>query len=119
MKRVLIIDNDEATLDVLQEAFCYEGFDVRAVNETNNIFLLIDEHAPDILLVDYILNGINGGELCSQVKADSRTSKLPVIIMSSYHKVFLSLGNYRCDDFIPKPFDLFELIDRVKKQVTH
>jgi DNA-binding response OmpR family regulator len=118
MKRLLIIDNDAATLDVLQEAFCYEGFDVQTANETTNIFTLIDKHNPDVLLVDYILDGINGGELCSQVKTDSRTSKLPVVIMSSYDKVFLSLGNYGCNDFIPKPFDLFEVIDRVKKQVA-
>lgn len=42
---------------------------------------------------------------------------LPVIIMSAYSKVFLSLGSYGCDDFIPKPFDLFELVDIVKKQL--
>lgn len=119
MKRVLIIENDAATLDVLQEALCYEGFEVRAVNETKDVFKLIGEHAPDVLLIDYILDGANGGELCSQVKTNSNTCKLPVIIMSSYHRVFLSLGNYYCDDFIPKPFDLFELIERVKKQLAN
>jgi DNA-binding response OmpR family regulator len=119
MKRVLIIDNDDATLDVLQEAFWYEGFEVRIANETRNIFGLIDEHQPDILLLDYILDGINGGELCNQVKTNSCTSTLPVIIISAYYKVFLSLGDYRCDDFIAKPFDLFDLVDRVKKQLAN
>lgn len=54
MNRVLIIDNDAGTLDVLQEALVYEGFDVKTTEDADDIFGLIDEYKPNVILVDYI-----------------------------------------------------------------
>lgn len=113
MKRVLIVDNDQAILDVMEEVLGYEGFNVKTYSDTDNIFKCIDSFNPDIILIDYILNGINGGELCAQIKKTPETSHLPVVIISAYSKVLLSLGNYGCDDFISKPFELDNLISRI------
>ena len=115
MKRVLILENDEAVLDVMKEALTYEGFEVCSVRETDNIFLLIDEYKPDAILIDYLLNGINGGEICDLIKTNSQTADLPVIITSAYPRVFGPHGSQSCDDFIPKPFDLDDLACRIKK----
>jgi two-component system response regulator VicR len=113
MKRVLIVDNDQAILDVMEEVLGYEGFNVKTYSDTDNIFKCIDSFNPDVILIDYILNGINGGELCAQIKKTPETSHLPVVIISAYSKVLLSLGNYGCDDFISKPFELDNLISRI------
>jgi DNA-binding response OmpR family regulator len=118
MKHVLILDNDPDVLDIMQEALTYEGIDVTCVDEGNDILQLINRHKPDLLMVDYLLDGINGGELCHQVKTNPETCDLPVIIMSAYPRVLLSLGTYNSDDFIAKPFDLGDLVDRIKK-LTH
>ncbi len=119
MKRVLIVDNDPAILDVMEEVLGYEGFKVKTYSDTDNIFSCIDSFNPDIVLIDYILNGINGGELCAQIKKSPETSHLPVVIMSAYSKVLLSLGNYGCDDFIAKPFELDNLISRITTLSAH
>ena len=68
-----------------------------------------------LVIVDYILEGINGGELCHQLKINPRTKHLPVIMISGYQRVLESLGNYGADYFLPKPFDLNELLNVVKK----
>jgi len=115
MKRVLIVDNDPDVLDIMQEALTYEGLHVTCVDEANNILELIDQHKPDLLMVDYLLNGINGGEICHQLKENPKTQHLPVIIMSAYPRVMLSPGNYNSDDFIAKPFDLTDMVGRIKK----
>lgn len=112
-KKILLIDNDQGILDVMQEALNYEGYDVHAVDETDDIMSLVNEHQPDLLLIDYLLNGINGGELCHQLKINKQTCLLPVIIISAYPQVLQSLGNYGCNVFIPKPFDLFYLLDQI------
>ena len=117
LKKVLVLDNDPRILDVMQEALNYEGFDVDTYDGTNDILHLVDCCKPDLLIIDYILNGINGGELCRQVKNCSVTKNLPVIIFSAYPKVMQSLGFYGCNAFIPKPFDLTELIDKVTELV--
>jgi DNA-binding response OmpR family regulator len=113
-KKLLIIDDDEAVLDVMQEALTYEGFEVLISNKADNIHTLINNYSPDLLLIDYILKGINGGDICHQVKNDPVTEKMPVIIISAYPRVLTSLGTYGCDKFIPKPFDLGELVGSVK-----
>lgn len=118
LKRVLVLDNDPSILDVMQEALNYEGFDVDTFGGTDNILQLIDHHKPDLLILDYILNGINGGELCRQVKNNSITKDMPVIIFSAYPKVLQSLGFYGCNAFLPKPFDLSDLIDKITELTT-
>lgn len=114
-KRILILDDDKDVLDVMEEALSYEGYDVRTITATENIFPLLEEFQPDLLMVDYLLQGINGGEICSQVKKNEQTCGLPVVILSAYPRVIGSLGYYHCNKFIPKPFDLHELIDDIKQ----
>lgn len=113
-KKILIIDDDEAVLDVMKEALMYEGFEVEVSYTSDNVDYLINKHLPDLLLIDYILRGVNGGEICHQVKKNPSTQEMPVIIVSAYPRVLASLGNYGCDKFIPKPFDLCDLVGSIK-----
>ena len=114
MRKILVIDNDPAILDVMQEALTYEGFDVTTVEGTHDIHKLVQTTEPQLVVIDYMLDGINGGELCHQIKSNSDTGMLPVILFSAYPRVFNSLGTYGCDAFIAKPFDLTLLIDQVQ-----
>jgi DNA-binding response OmpR family regulator len=113
-KKVLVIDDDEAVLDVMKEALIYEGFEVKTADRADDVQAMISTYQPDLLLIDYILKGINGGEICHQVKDNGREKKLPVIIVSAYPKVLTSLGDYGCDKFIAKPFDLDDLVGSIK-----
>ena len=76
---------------------------------------MVQQTRPDLVIVDYILNGVDGGEVCQQIKVDNKTSNLPVMLMSAYPKVFKPLKDYGCDDFIAKPFDLDDFVVRIKK----
>lgn len=109
--KILIIDDDSAVLEVLTECFTEEGYQVKAISHVDDIYELIDAFQPNIVLTDYILNGINGGEFCTQIKMAYQN--LPVVILSAYPKVMLSLGSYNCDLFIAKPFDVFALLKEV------
>ena len=114
-KRVLIIDDDKDLLEILAEYFGMEGFDVKTTSDTNNILDTLFNYKADIILIDYILKGINGGELCHQLKSSALYRQIPVGIISAYPRVLLSLGNYGCDIFISKPFDLSGLIKQVRQ----
>ncbi|MDR6943178.1 response regulator [Mucilaginibacter pocheonensis] len=112
-KRILLIDDDDALLEVLNEALSYEGYAVKCVQNTNGVFTEIQEFKPDIIVTDYLLNGINGGELCHQIKQNLLTNHLPVLILSAYPKMNNTLEYYGCDAFIPKPFDLFDFMTKL------
>lgn len=116
MKKVLLLDNDLDVLDIMQEVLSYEGFDVKCIEQTDNILPEIENFSPDVVVLDYLLGEINGGEICHQIKLNKSTSGLPVILISAYPRVLQSLGDYGCDDFISKPFDLDDFTGRIKFQ---
>ncbi|WP_448698408.1 two-component system response regulator [Mucilaginibacter sp. AW1-3] len=116
-KRLLLIDDDAEVLNIMQEALVYEGFEVKILENTRNVFQVIADYQPDLIMIDYILDDINGGETCHEIKVNPATSHIPVVIVSAYSKVILSLGNYRSDAFLAKPFGLDELVKLVGRML--
>lgn len=117
-KRILIVENDESLLSVFEDLFGYEGFDVQSHAETDDIFALVEAYRPDLVLLDYMLPGINGGELCAQLKREVSTQNIPVVICSAYAPVILSLGSYGCNAFVSKPFEMKDLLAKVKECIA-
>lgn len=114
-RRVLVLDDDIAVLEAIETALTYEGYEVRTIGRTYNIFKTIKEYNPDVILIDFILDGINGGEICKQIKNNPETRSLPVILISAYQGNIKTLLEFGCDHFIAKPFDLTELHDGINK----
>jgi CheY-like chemotaxis protein len=113
-KKILIVDDQNDTLDLLKEIFEDEGYEVTALPYTEDIIRSITQHQPDLVMLDFLLAGINGGELCHQLKTNSLSAHIPVIMLSGYPRVLESLGSYGADAFIAKPFDLSHLTETVK-----
>ena len=112
--RIVVIDNDPKILDAMQEALTEEGFEVAVFEDTKDILGLVKQYQPHLIITDYILEGINGGELCRQLKSNPETANLPVIICSAYSNILNSLGFYGCDAFLAKPFELTDLVAEVE-----
>jgi CheY-like chemotaxis protein len=115
-KRILILDDDKSVLEMMKEALIYYNYQVDTEEYVPDIFAAIEKHNPDIVLIDYILNGsINGGEFCHQLKTNPSTANLPVVLITAYTKVLFSLGTYGCDALLTKPFNLSDLLSVVEK----
>ncbi|MHB1176700.1 MAG: response regulator [Daejeonella sp.] len=114
-KRILVIDNDQDILEAVETALEMENYFVETSPIVEDIFEMIRDKKPDLILIDYLLFGINGGELCHMIKSEPTTSHLPVIIFSGYPKVIQSLGTYESDAFISKPFELDNFMDVIKQ----
>ena len=117
-KKILILDDNEDILEMMKVALEDEGHEVECMTNTDDIFKAIDHIKPDLLIVDYILSGINGGEFCHQVKTNSKTSHIPVIMVSGHQRVLESLGTYGADVFIAKPFSLEDIVTNVNNCLT-
>ena len=112
-KRILILDDNQDILDIVHEALAYENFDVKSTGESADVIPLVENFAPDLVILDYRVAGTNGGELCRQIKAHPQFSDTPVIIFSAYINHHDELFAYGCDAIINKPFDLNELVEKV------
>jgi DNA-binding response OmpR family regulator len=113
-KKILILDDNEDILEMIKEAMLSEGYEAISIAATDDIIQSLLNSGADMLLIDYLLPGVNGGDLCHQVKSHPATAHLPVIMLSAYPRVLNSLGNYGSDAFIAKPFSLEELTETVK-----
>lgn len=112
-KHLLILEDNLEILDILKDVFTEEGYRVTGITASEDIITTVREIKPDLILTDYILDGINGGEYCHQVKTEPSTAHIPVIILSAYPMVLGSLGNYGADAIVSKPFDIRNLSDTV------
>lgn len=109
LKRVLVVDDDDELRETLWEALSYCNFQVKLMVDGSRLAEAINIFKPDLILLDYMLPGINGGELCEKIKNDPATSDLPVILMSAYQDVFEHF--HCCSKILYKPFDLDKLLE--------
>ena len=110
--RVLVVEDDANLSTVLRENLTFEGFDVRVVGDGAQALEDARAFLPDLVVLDIMLPGMNGFELCGTLRRNGRT---PVLILSARSdkndKVRgLNLG---ADDYITKPFELEEFLARV------
>ncbi|MDR6940985.1 response regulator [Mucilaginibacter pocheonensis] len=113
-KKILILDDSEDILAVMKEALEMDGYEVQGLNYTDDICKAAISYNADMVILDFILFGINGGELCHMLKTTPATAHIPVIMVSAYPRVLESLGNYGSDAFIAKPFNLSDISDTIK-----
>ena len=118
LKRVLVLDDNQDILDVVHETLSYEKFEVKSTADSNKVMALVKEFDPHLILLDYRVAGINGGEVCQQIKSHPEYNDIPVIIFSAYINHQDEILAYGCDAIINKPFDLVELIDKVNNLIN-
>lgn len=112
-QKILIVDDDENIAELISLYMTKECFETKIVYDGESALIAANEFAPDLILLDLMLPGIDGYQVCREIRQKSQT---PIIILSAKGEVFdkvlgLELG---ADDFMEKPFDTKELIARVK-----
>lgn len=118
MNKLLLIDDDENMLDAMESTLTYYGYQVVTSSFTDDIFALVKMHQPDLVIIDYLMTGANGGEMCSALKRNESTQALPVIIVSAYDRIIQSLGTYGSDAFVSKPFDMKHLLNVIQMTLS-
>lgn len=113
---ILIVDDDQEINELLTMSLKREGFHTLSVYNGVDALKAAQEHAPDLVLLDVLLPGMDGFQICSEIR---KTSNVPILFVSckdeDIDKVLgLGLGG---DDFISKPFSPIELIARVKAHI--
>ena len=113
IKNIMIIDDDVSIGNMLEEVLAREGCRVSRAYSGTEALLYLEGNRPDLILLDLMLPGIDGYQVCREIRAKS---DVPIIMLSAKGEVFdkvlgLELG---ADDYILKPFDSKELVARVK-----
>lgn len=115
-KVVAIVDDEKDILDLVSHHLKREGFRVKEFLNGKDFLMFVDSVVPDLTLLDIMLPGIDGLEICRMLKNKGKTSNMPIIMLTAKGTeadvvVGLELG---ADDYVVKPFSPRELIARVK-----
>jgi len=117
---VLVIDDQPQNLEAMQDALRPLGFEVWQAIDGETGLLLARERQPDVILLDVMMPGLDGYEVCARLKADEETRLLPVIFLTGLDSRQARLKGLEvgATDFLSKPFDLVELEVRVRNLVN-
>ena len=112
-RKVLVVDDEESVRDLISMYFGKEGFQVSLAKDGREALRLNGEQHPDLVILDLMLPGLDGREVCRQIRA---TSRVPIIMLTARGEeidriVGLELG---ADDYVVKPFSPRELVARAK-----
>lgn len=116
--RILVLDDDPGILQALDLSLTYCGFQVRPMLSGDNVFRMIDDFEPNLIIIDYLLSGKTGGEICQDLKNDPSKKNIPVIMLSAYPEAAQKNSEYGCDAFMSKPFDLNVLVTEIKSFIN-
>ena len=112
-QKILVVDDDQNIAELISLYLTKECFETHIVYDGESALKALDSFGPDLMILDLMLPGIDGYQVCREVRSKSQT---PIIMLSAKGEIFdkvlgLELG---ADDYVEKPFDTKELVARVK-----
>ncbi len=117
--RVLVVEDEPAQREVLAYNLEAEGFEVAKAETGDEALLLVDEETPDIIVLDWMLPGVSGIEVCRRMKSRSETRGIPIIMLSARSEEVDRVRGLEtgADDYVIKPYSVVELMARVRSQL--
>lgn len=116
---VLIVDDTEENLDILVEALA-DNYEVSVAMDGETALESIEMELPDIILLDIIMPGMDGYEVCRKIKSNRRTGSIPIIFLTAITDIESKAKGFELGavDYITKPFEILEVKARVRTHLT-
>ena len=118
-KRIIVIEDEDNVRETLDLLLTNAGFMVRSSATGNDIFNTINEFNPDVILLDVLLDDLDGRDICRSIKENPETKPIPVIMLSGVPDVYNAITDVGANDVVSKPFDEKTLIHRIERQLSN
>jgi DNA-binding response OmpR family regulator len=115
-ERVIVVDDDREIRNIITFVLTRHGFEVAAAGDGVQLHHLLAQFIPDLIILDVMMPGEDGYQICTALSSDPRTRHVPVIIMTAhaediYERISVDLG---AAEHVTKPFHPFELLEKVR-----
>ena len=114
--KILIADDDPGIRDIFKIVLTKAGYDIEVKEDANEIFEN-KFNIPDLFLVDKLLSGIDGLDICHYLKSNEQTSHIPVIMVSASPDIGIAAIKAGANDFVEKPFELSFLLKVIERNI--
>ena len=112
-KKILVVDDDSGIGEMLKTLLEFYGFQVEVTEKPDETEDLIVEKNIDLVLLDMLISGVNGTDVCAGIRKNEPIANIPVIMMSALHDAGEKCKNAGANDFIAKPFEMDVLIAKI------
>lgn len=121
MSKILVVDDEPLIVEMVEETLAGEGYQVVKAFSGEQALEKVEQEMPDLLVLDLMLPGMDGYEVCRQLQKDARFQHIPVIMLTAKTGISDRVAGYDkgADDYITKPFEPDELLIRVRAQLHH
>ncbi len=119
MKKIIVVDDDEEVLDTIELVLEIGGYEVEPLSDAEGLHETIGEFNPDLIILDIVLGKIDGRTLCNEIKVNPKTKHIPILMMSGLYKAEeINLLATPPDDFMPKPFKMDVLLEKIENLIN-
>jgi DNA-binding response OmpR family regulator len=115
--RILVLDDDPDIGIMIKVMLEYKGYSVIVADRADKAEDIIRTNGINLLIMDMLLSGANGTEVCSYLKQNSLTSSVPIMMISAHPNAKEICMDAGADDFISKPFDMQDLIGKIEQLI--
>lgn len=116
-RTILIVDDDPGILEILRIMLEQEGYRVM-VDDGNTVHYQINQKLPDLILLDILMDKIDGRDISKELKKNSLTKSIPIVIVSANANIEERMKEADADDFIKKPFNRYDLKKMIQKHLN-
>ncbi|NJY61816.1 response regulator [Salinimicrobium sp. CDJ15-81-2] len=113
--KVLVVDDDSGIGEMLKTLLEYYKYEVTVTPKPDETERLIVEKQIDIVLLDMLISGVNGTDVCARLRQNEETKDTPVLMMSALHDAGKKCREAGANDFIAKPFEMEDLIAKINE----
>ena len=117
-KKILVIDDDEGIVTAISIILDTYGYSIDATTKGEEVGMRVSDFQPDLILLDVFLAGYDGRDICKKLKADNATKRIPIIMISAHPSAKAHSRLSGADDFLPKPFEIDQLISLITKNLV-
>ena len=114
LQKLLVVDDDE-DISAMLFLLLRSRYEVAVITKSEDIFQKIRSFEPDIILLDVFLTGYDGRVICKQLKFHPASKHIPVIMVSGHEDISKTVSEFGADDFISKPFEAADLINKIEQ----
>lgn len=111
---IIIVDDNADICGIVEYLLVTEGYKVRTCTNPIIIFEMISQQKPKLIITDMLMTGLDGRELVKKIKENPKTADIKVVMMSAIPNTQKIIKETAADDYLAKPFDSDDLLQKVK-----
>src|SRR5579862_2226753 len=114
MDSILIADDSAELLEMIRAIYCRRSLSISKASSRNEIFSMISQVKPDLVLLDVHLGEEDGRGICKELKEMDEYKQMPIILMSGDHEKLTNHHEVLADDILEKPFRIETILSKIK-----